>query len=60
MLLGADVLKPLSGDQGPGEAVPWEQAGEGHGRGQRGHADTMRPGIESLCSVGGRERVGKP
>lgn len=54
------MLKPLSGDQGPGEAVPWEQAAEGHGRGQRGHADTMRPGIESLCSVGGRERVGKP
>lgn len=51
MLLTVGVLKPLSGDQGPGE---------GHGRERRGHADTIIPGKESLWSVGGRERTGKP
>lgn len=64
MLLGDGVLKPPSDDQGRGGRgqCPWELAGEGHrrGAGERGHADTIRPGIDSLCSEEGRERAGRP
>lgn len=65
MLPGAGVLKPLSDDQGPGEAVSqgasWGVAWKGAILAvERVHADTIRLGIESLWSGGGRERAGNP
>lgn len=51
MLLGDGMLKPPSDDQGQ-EAVP---LGASWGGAQKG-ADTVRPGIECLCLVGGSKR----